>query len=574
MDRPRLKTILFAGVFPVLWILVLASLEVALTLLDYGRDDSLVERIEPGLVTDNPDHIRRFFPWSEGADRSQRSNLFPELKHPRNYRVFVVGGSTAQGFPYQRNHSFTAIAQAALRSLGMDVDVVNFGNSAMSSYYVREVLRELVALEPDLVVVYAGHNEYYGTITAFTGGSHPLRLALLRMKEFRTVQLLEDLISTARRRPDGGVGTTPMEQRFAEAAFPPDEVRDARVADLFVRNLSAGLRPLIARGVPALVFEPVSNLVSMPPFRSEPPSGQEIDRASNGSLGRPSAAELYRIETRSRIGGEWDRSRWEGIKDLDSAPFRARSILVRRARDYVEAQPTVRWIHTADELETRAGNTAFTDDYFIDHLHFNFEGQVVLAWILAEAMLEQFYLGTPDRRAHLASYFGDADRIRQDIHLTDFWEFEAYSRIHNLMRREPFLSMPIAKQPPRIPSRVLANSLFGTRDFLDSLEGASAQDFFFLALDRYRALGDKSQWISNMNAYVHLFPGHYESHLLYGLALLADDPATHLEPAGIYFRRAYFLSRRDPEVVEVIRSELFSRGMAASWDSYRRRYLQ
>src|SRR5690606_25363071 len=124
-----------------------------------------------------------------------KSNLFAAEKPPSRLRIFVVGGSTAQGYPYQRNHSFTAIAQAALRSVGADVEVVNLGNSAMSSYYVREVLGDLPEYEPDAVVVYAGHNEYYGTPSIFTGGSHTTRMALLQLKKYRSVQLLESGLS-------------------------------------------------------------------------------------------------------------------------------------------------------------------------------------------------------------------------------------------------------------------------------------------------------------------------------------------------------------------------------------------
>ena len=267
-ERARWKRALFYAAIPLAWVLLPLALEGTLVLVGYGDDARLFDTFDPGLTTDNPEYVGRFYSFRDPGDGVQRSNLFLEQKEASRLRVFVVGGSAAQGFPFQRNHSFTAVTQSALRSLGMDIEILNLGNSAMTSYYLREVLPELPRYRPDLVVVYAGHNEYYGTPSTFTGGTHALRLLLLRLKRFRSVQLVEALIHRAIAGDGSGPDTTLMERRFASALFPLDSARDQRVAHRFVRNLEAGLSPLIEDGVPVLVFEPVSNLVSMPPFRS------------------------------------------------------------------------------------------------------------------------------------------------------------------------------------------------------------------------------------------------------------------------------------------------------------------
>jgi hypothetical protein len=76
-----------------------------------------------------------------------------------------------------------------------------------------------------------------------------------------------------------------------------------------------------------------------------------------------------------------------------------------------------------------------------------------------------------------------------------------------------------------------------------------------------------------MNSYIHLYPGQHESHLAYGMALLTADPRGYLDPAGGYFRRAYVLSERDPEIRELIRQALFEQGVGAAWDAFQLRYL-
>jgi lysophospholipase L1-like esterase len=567
------KRVLFYSAIPLAWIVPLLALEATLVLVGYGDDAHLFDTFDPGLVTDNPEYVGRFYSLRDPVGGVQRSNLFLEPKQASRLRVFVVGGSTAQGFPFQRNHSFTAVTESALRSLGMDVEILNLGNSAMTSYYLREVLPALPRHEPDLVVIYAGHNEYYGTPSSFTGGTHALRLLLLRLKTFRSVQLLEDVIHRAIGGGGSGPDTTLMERRFAAALFPQDSARDRRVADRFVHNLDAGLRPLIEDGVPVLVFEPVSNLVSMPPFRSvadRPDAGSEAP-GSEGEQG--GALDLYRQLQADLRTGEWDLAGWERAKDMDGAPFRARSVLVHRLEDYVQDQPDLRWIPTSAELDRRVGFRAFGDEYFIDHVHFNFDGQILLGSILADAILDRFSPEDAALQTALARYFEDPRRIREDIFLTEVWEFMAYSRIYGVLEREPFLSMPLAKSRPALPTSIMADSLFRTGAFIDSLRDATLDDVFYLALDQYRTTGDRDGWIRNMNAYVHLFPGNYRTHLAYGLALLDDDPQRYIGPAASYFRRAFVLSGRGPEVPDLLRSEFSERGMAGAWEPFSSEYL-
>jgi len=566
------KGALFYSAIPLAWVLLPLALEGMLILVGYGDNARLFDTFDPGLVTDNPEYVRRFYSVRDPGGGVQRSNLFLEPKEASKLRVFVVGGSTAQGFPFQRNHSFTAVAESALRSLDMDVEIVNLGNSAMTSYYLRDVLRELPAYEPDLVVIYAGHNEYYGTPSSFTGGTHALRLLLLRLRTFRSVQLLERLIQWAIPGRESEPDTTLMERRFAMALFPLDSARDQRVAERFVANLDAGLRLLIEDSVPVLIFEPVSNLISMPPFRlaSNGP-GHDPDGLETGGE-RGGALDLYlQLEADLSTGG-WDLARWEHVKDMDGAPFRARSALIKELEGYVRGQSDLHWIPTAAELEHRVGYRAFGDEYFIDHVHFNFNGQILLASILAEAIFDHFSPddATPDEA--LARYFEDVGKVKEDIFLTEVWEFMAYSRIYGMLEREPFLSMPSAKAIPALPSSVLASSLFRTSTFVESLQGASIENVFYLALDRYRSDGDRDGWIKNMNAYVRLFPGNYRTHLAYGLALL-DDDQRYLRPAAIYFRRAYVLSGKGPEVPDLLRSEFGQRGMSGVWETFRDEYL-
>ena len=86
---------------------------------------------------------------------------FPRKKAAGTFRIFCLGGSTTYGHPYDDKTSFPGW----LRELLPVVDpsrrweVINAGGISYASYRMAMLMEELVAYEPDLFVVEAGHNE-------------------------------------------------------------------------------------------------------------------------------------------------------------------------------------------------------------------------------------------------------------------------------------------------------------------------------------------------------------------------------------------------------------------------------
>ena len=563
-------------VIPLSWVLILGGLEGGLRAAGFGHSSALFLPVDSLTLVDNSDYTRRFYSLYDRAELVQKSNLVPAKVQPGRLRVFVVGESTAQGYPFQRNHSFSAITQAALRASGVDVEVLNVGNSAMTSYYLREALADVATYQPDFVAIYAGHNEFYGTPTMFTGGSHWTRLVTLHLKKYRTVQAIEQLAAKLVRSDESSEPL--MARRFEEGLFPPDPERDRMVGELFIRNLAAGLKPLGRAGVKAAVFEPVSNLIDMPPFRdaastltasTETPEG--ADSLPAGLAGGLIAD--YQTLRSNLDAGEWNQDAWVALKDADPVPFRARSALTEMLEQYADSTEGLTWIPTGVELEKAAGASAFSHDLFIDHVHFNFEGQLLLARMLSRSIVEQFYPADSIKLDALDGYLSDPDRVRADIHLTAFWEFEAYTRVASLQDREPFASMPLQKADPPVPERVSQNSLFVGGGFVDAIRVRGVEDLFFTALEFYRADGNRDEWIRNLNGYLQVYPGHYQAHLAYAAALLEDDPRANIDMAGVYFQTAYRLSGRDPEVLALARQSVVNAGLGAVWSSFEARYL-
>ena len=90
------------------------------------------------------------------------------MKRSNTFRVFVFGGSSTQGFPYNFYYSFAEQLEQRLllNTEGVHVEVINLGMTAVNSYVIRDLSQRVMEYKPDAVIIYAGHNEYYGSFGA------------------------------------------------------------------------------------------------------------------------------------------------------------------------------------------------------------------------------------------------------------------------------------------------------------------------------------------------------------------------------------------------------------------------
>ena len=87
---------------------------------------------------------------------------FRAEKPANGFRVFVVGESSAAGYPYPPAYAFGAWLgrRLAARLPDLSVEVVNAAVAGYSSRRALVALREIARYQPDVVIVYSGHNEW------------------------------------------------------------------------------------------------------------------------------------------------------------------------------------------------------------------------------------------------------------------------------------------------------------------------------------------------------------------------------------------------------------------------------
>jgi lysophospholipase L1-like esterase len=189
------------GFGTVLVIVVLGGAELGLRAVGLGEGAPGYDPFA-GFSTAVPLLVPDEAPGAEGWMRVSRARLgaaeadraldpqrrFLAQKPPGTFRIFVAGGSTAAGMPYSPDASFSGWLERRLHAALPDipVEVVNIGISGYGSRRVELALREASAWEPDLFIVYTGHNEW----------AEPLFYADLTSMDPRLFALAEWLTST------------------------------------------------------------------------------------------------------------------------------------------------------------------------------------------------------------------------------------------------------------------------------------------------------------------------------------------------------------------------------------------
>ena len=149
-------------------VLFLVILEMFLRIINYGTNFDQWINVGEGKYTINSNIGKKYFP-SGFFNPTASEDEFDIHKKPNTFRVFVLGGSSAEGFPYGPMGSFSRYIRRRLELVypNTPIEVVNLGMSAINSYTLLDLLPGVLDQKPDLILIYAGHNEYYGAMGWF-----------------------------------------------------------------------------------------------------------------------------------------------------------------------------------------------------------------------------------------------------------------------------------------------------------------------------------------------------------------------------------------------------------------------
>jgi len=369
----------------------------------------------------NPAYARRFFAGVAGDVPLRGIRMTPrpyiEPAPDDALRVLFAGGSTVEGYPHPKRLSVPSYLQEMLGDLHPErqVEVFNAGITAASSFAVARAVEDgAAALTADLVVVYTGHNEFYGVYGAASlaqGGqglwSKRGHYALMHWRMTRLVGRLIAAFGAERAGPPAAL----IEVMSRAGPVPAGDPQRAQA----VANLEGNLRDLAAfcraQGIPLVLCTLTSNERGFAPARAEPPLGDEerrryLNLLEAGGRKQASSTALAAIE---RAQALWADDAYlhflrgyhlESLGDgaaARAAYVQARALDIQPWRASVAFNQVVRRVATETGALLAEVEASFLEyspaagvgwELMADHVHPTAAGKVLMARAIVTAMEE------------------------------------------------------------------------------------------------------------------------------------------------------------------------------------------
>ncbi len=501
--------------------ILFAVIEAGLRIGNYGGDTSAFETAKPlgdSYLVAGANVGKRYFPEEKNPPSPPR-DAFLAKKPSHSMRIFVLGESSAAGFPYPHNGTFARVLRDALTDvLPTDtVEVINMGMAATNSFTIVDLAGEVIDQHPDAVLIYGGHNEYYGALgagaTETLGSSPAFVRTYLKLQRLKTFVLLRNTTNSILRAMRGGrtandigADATRMESVVADQRITLNGKTYQRGVVQYESNLHAALQKFRAAGIPVFIGSTPSNLRDLTPF---------------GPSAVPPDSDATRMFDSARVVLASDSVKaavmFARARDLDVIRFRApgefQSVVQRVARETGSV-----YVPAAEAFAAEAEYRIPGSDLFLEHVHPNQRGYALLARMYFAALQHENFLG----READTSRFAGWDSYTSRMSLTALDQRIAYHTVKTVTTRWPFV--PVSRQ-------LDYRGTYTPSNFVDSLAFAVsrggmpwAQAKSVLA-SRYMASGQADSAVNEFNG------------------LIRDQPNVH---AGWELAARAFLSARQP----------------------------
>ena len=531
--QTRKKLIAFRLVVFLLPIFFFGVLELTLRYAEYGGDlglfhDTIVNGKTYYVV--NPDVTKRYFRTIQV--RAIASNqLFEKVKRPNTYRIFCLGESSTLGYPYMYNGSFPSMLKERLESAWPDknIEVVNLGITAVSSYTVADFTNEVMSYQPDALLVYCGHNEFYGALgvgsTEGLGKSRRIIKAYLALEQWRTFRLIRDGINSVKEmlssNKSQGREATVMEGmvKNREIEYGSDDYTTA------VKNFRANLEEIAETAstnkVRLVLGTLVSNLGGMEPFISmhstplDQPGREEWENLYRSALEHFRSRQWSESESAIRqalqrdslpanghflLGRVYEQAgrfvdaenEYSVARDFDGLRFRAPSDFNGVVRE-VAARHGIPLADGEKLIAGKSKNGIIGNEFLLEHVHLNVDGYFWLAKAFYEAMSDGGCIA-PKAQWYQKPNKSDAE-YRSEVSVTPLDSVMASIRLYVLMNSWPFRDSGISVQQfdaktdmERLAKSCLLREVTWEQAHVKAAEQYEAQGNLRAAAEEYRDL--------------------------------------------------------------------------------------
>lgn len=394
--------------FPLLFFVLLES---GLRYFDYGKNLDLfvpvpAEYGDASYLRVNPVVASRYFS-KVGRIPLPTHELFLKEKPANSYRIFVMGGSTVAGWPYPNNVMFTRILRQRLSDAfpQRHIEVINTGIAAINSFALLDFTDEILAQQPDAVLIYAGHNEFYGALGAASteslGNERWIVNTYLSLLHFKTMQLLRDVglqitASLSTESIDFDTYPTLMGRMIGEQQVLYNDDTYLKARENYQANLHDILQRFNDKKVPVMLSELISNVRDHAPFTSV-----DTDQYPRADAVYAQAQQLESDRKYERARAEYYRA-----KDLDALRFRASEDFNAAIRQ-VAAGFAAPVVPMKSYFEQASPQGLIGNNLILEHLHPNVDGYHLLADGFFNTLREQKFISSEwdESNIHPAEYY-------------------------------------------------------------------------------------------------------------------------------------------------------------------------
>ncbi|MFA6457227.1 MAG: hypothetical protein WCW40_10440 [Bacteroidota bacterium] len=268
----RSKKILFSVFTALAFLLLLVSIEFLLRLTAPASEEFKQSLISDGIPSYqiNRSYLRKYFPANAPILPELKPTVFRKDKTDHTFRIVCLGESSMLGTPFQLNTNIPGYIRKMLRSMypEKEIEVINLGAAAINTNVILDLTDEVVDLQPDLILIYTGHNEFYGPDgvgASWLQKSFPATIPLkYAFSNLQLVKLFEKYIVGS------SVSAAPKEYNLMKQVSQNSTVKlnsdDAgRIFQLFESNLGKLLSTFDDHRIPVIMSDVTSNLL-FPPF--------------------------------------------------------------------------------------------------------------------------------------------------------------------------------------------------------------------------------------------------------------------------------------------------------------------
>jgi len=425
----RILSILFS-------LLLLLSFELILRLVGYGHNYDLFVESEtyPDYYVMNDFASEKFF---MSKDQATIGYYEPFLKQKSKdtYRIFVLGESTTVGFPYGFNGSFHRWLKYRLMFTFPDVnfEIINLSLTAVNSYTIADFAEEVVDYDPDAVLIYVGHNEYYGALgvgsTLKAGNNPKVVQSIIWLRELKLYQLVNNLVEGLRNKDDKISEKSLMQHMPADKKIAFESDKYWQAIDQFKYNINRTLEVLNKENIPVFISNLVSNEKDLKPFISD------INSDDSALKHFDKAWELYEKENFIEAKKQFVKA-----KEYDLLRFRAPEEINEEIEKMANSYSHVEFVDARSRFEQASPHGILGNETLLEHVHPNLYGYALLSDAFFNKIKAKNLIGS-DWSAAMSF-----EQLLHEMPVNEVDSLKGVYQIEYMLNEWPFSNNPKPKQ--------------------------------------------------------------------------------------------------------------------------------